>query len=66
VLASSMEQLIRHLVRREGVSALIITAEVQTLGERFDHAAILDQGRIVWQGPATEALPTRHPLLAAA
>ena len=66
VLAASMEQLIRHLVRREGASALIVTADVHDLGARFDHAAILDAGRIVWQGRAADASAERHPLMAAA
>lgn len=65
VLAASMEQLIRHLVRRRGVTALVITADVHDLGERFDRVAILDSGRVAWQGDASGALPERHPLLAA-
>lgn len=64
VLAASMEQLIRYLVQIEGASALVVTADVHALGKRFDHAAILDRKRIVWQGPADEAMPERHPLLA--
>lgn len=66
VLAASMEQLIRHLVRSHGATALVITADVQDLGDRFDQAALLDSGRIVWQGEAADATPDRHPLLAAA
>ena len=66
VLASSMEQLIRHLVKTEHAAALIVTADVQDLGERFDCVALLDEGRILWQGPAGEAKPDLHPLLAAA
>ena len=66
VLAASMEQLIRHLVRSRGATALIVTADVQDLGERFDHVAILDRGRIVWHGAGKDAAPQCHPLLAAA
>ncbi len=61
-----MEQLIRHLVKTEHAAALIVTADVQDLGERFDCVALLDEGRILWQGPAGDAKPDLHPLLAAA
>lgn len=66
VLAASMEQLIRHLVRARGATALVVTADVQDLGERFDQVAILDSGHIIWQGAGKDAAPERHPLLAVA
>ena len=66
VLAASMEQLIRHLVRQGGATALTVTADVHDLGERFDNVAILDEGRIVWQDNSAKANPDVHPLLMAA
>jgi phospholipid/cholesterol/gamma-HCH transport system ATP-binding protein len=66
VLAASMEQLVRYLVREHGATALIVTADVQNLGDRFDNVAILDDGRIVWQNRGSHATPDAHPLLFAA
>lgn len=65
VLAASMEQLIRHLVHSRGATALVVTADVQDLGDRFDEVALLDKGKIAWRGPAADVTPALHPLLAA-
>jgi phospholipid/cholesterol/gamma-HCH transport system ATP-binding protein len=66
VLASSVEQLIRYSVNRHNATALIITAEVHRLAERFDHVAVLDQGHVIWSGPADKLDDSVHPLLQAA
>ncbi len=66
VLAASVEQLIRLVMRRQDATALIVTADVRRLGERFDRVAILDRGRIAWHGPADEVPADAHPLLEAA
>lgn len=66
VMAASVEQLIRHLIRRENATALIVTADVQRLAERFDRVAVLDGGHITWTGPAADLPADAHPLLQAA
>ena len=66
VMAASVEQLIRHLIRRESATGLIVTADVQRLAERFDRVAVLDGGRIAWSGPAADLPADAHPLLQAA
>lgn len=66
VLAASVEQLVRHLIRRENATALIVTADVHNLATRFDRVAVLDSGRITWNGPAADLPADSHPLLQAA
>ena len=66
VLAASMEQLIRHLVRQQGATALVVTADVHNLHERFDSVALLDDGQIVWHGASDQVSAVDHALLAAA
>jgi phospholipid/cholesterol/gamma-HCH transport system ATP-binding protein len=66
VMAASVEQLIRHTLRRRAATALIITADVRALAERFDRVAILDEGRILWSGAAADLPADAHPLLNAA
>jgi len=66
VLASSVEQLIHHIMRRQNATALIVTADVHELAERFDRVAILEGGRITWNGPAGDLPEDAHPLLQAA
>lgn len=66
VLAASMEQLIRHLVRQQGATALVVTADVHNLNERFDSVALLDDGRIIWHGPSDQVSAIDHALLVAA
>jgi len=66
VLAASVEYLIRHMVRRQQSTALVVTSEVSRLAERFDRVAILDEGCIQWSGAAADLPPDAHPLLEAA
>ncbi len=66
VMAASVEQLVRYTMHANNATALIITANVQNLAERFDRVAILDRGRIVWSGPAGDMPADAHSLLAAA
>ena len=66
VLAASMEQLIRHLVRQQGATALVVTADVHNLHERFDSVALLDDGQIVWHVASDQVSAVDHALLAAA
>ena len=66
VMAASVEQLIRHMITRHKATALIVTADVHRLAERFDQVAVLDAGQIIWSGPAADLPMDAHPLLAAA
>jgi phospholipid/cholesterol/gamma-HCH transport system ATP-binding protein len=66
VLAASVEQLIRHIVQKERSTALIVTADVHNLKERFDYVAILDNGVVQWAGSSRDVPSDAHPLLAAA
>ena len=66
VMAASVEQLVRYTMHANQATALIVTADVKNLGERFDRVAILDRGSIVWNGPAVELQHDAHPLLTAA
>lgn len=66
VMAASVEQLVRYTMRANKATALIVTADVQNLAERFDRVAILDKGQILWNGPAGDLPADAHPLLMAA
>lgn len=66
VMAASVEQLVRYTMRANKATALIVTADVQNLADRFDQVAILDQGKIIWNGPACDLPGDAHPLLKAA
>ena len=66
VMAASVEQLVRYTMRANKATALIVTADVQNLADRFDQVAILDQGKIIWNGPAGDLPGDAHPLLKAA
>ena len=66
VMAASVEQLVRYTMHANQVTALIVTADVHCVAERFDRVAILDQGQIIWSGPAADLPDDAHPLLVAA
>ena len=63
VMSASVEQLIRHLIRRHQATGLIVTSNLQNLSDRFDRVAILDSGGISWIGDAGDLPMDAHPLL---
>jgi len=65
VLSAAMEALIHRLVDHSNASALIVTADITRLAERFDRLAILDKGHIQWSGPTGAVTPGHHSLLQA-
>ena len=66
VMAASVEQLMRYTMDANNATALIVTADVHNLAERFDRVAILDRGHIIWNGPACDLPGDAHPLLQSA
>lgn len=56
VVRDSIIDLIRDLRDRKGLSILFITHDISTVSRLADHLVVMNQGRIVEQGPTSEIL----------
>jgi phospholipid/cholesterol/gamma-HCH transport system ATP-binding protein len=63
IMAAVINGLIRSIVTEMGATAVTITHDMRTLRDVADRVAMLYQGRVYWQGHASEALATDDPVL---
>lgn len=56
VVRDSIIDLIRDLRDRKGLSILFITHDISTVSRLADHLVVMNQGRVVEQGPTSEIL----------
>lgn len=65
ITAGAINELIRDKVTSLGCTAVSITHDMQSARTIADDVAMLDAGRIVWQGAASELDHADHPLVRA-
>lgn len=63
IMGAVIDQLIVDGVKRLGSTAITITHDMASARRIGDRAAMLYEGRIVWNGPATELLTSGNPLV---
>ena len=63
ILADAISELIRSLQRRLGVTSIVVTHDMAAAYKVADRMAMLDGGRIVFNGTPEEARSTRDPLV---
>lgn len=63
IMGAVIDGLIVDCVKRLGSTAVAITHDMASAGRIGDRAAMLFQGRIVWEGPASELLESGNPLV---
>lgn len=63
IMGAVIDGLIVDCVKRLGSTAVAITHDMASAVRIGDRAAMLFQGRIVWEGPASELLESGNPLV---
>jgi phospholipid/cholesterol/gamma-HCH transport system ATP-binding protein len=63
IMGAVIDGLIVDCVRRLGSTAIAITHDMASATRIGDRAAMLYQGRLVWQGPATSLLQSGNPMV---
>jgi phospholipid/cholesterol/gamma-HCH transport system ATP-binding protein len=63
IMGAVIDGLITDCVQRLGSTALAITHDMASAQRIGDRAAMLYEGRIAWEGPATDVLSTDNPLV---
>jgi phospholipid/cholesterol/gamma-HCH transport system ATP-binding protein len=63
IMSTVINRLIRGIVTEMGATAITITHDMRTLRDVADRVAMLDQGRVHWQGTADQALTTDDPVM---
>jgi len=62
IMADVIDQLIRDMQRRLQVTSVVVTHDLASAFKVGDRFAMLDQGRIIFQGTPEEMRSTAHPL----
>lgn len=63
IMADVIDQMIRGLQRRLGVTSIVVTHDMMSAYKVADRMAMLDGGRIVFEGTPDEVRATRDPLV---
>jgi phospholipid/cholesterol/gamma-HCH transport system ATP-binding protein len=63
IMGAVIDGLIVDCVRRLGSTAVAITHDMASARRIGDRAAMLHQGRIVWEGPAADLMDTGNPVV---
>ena len=63
IMADVIDQLIRDMQRRLRVTSVVVTHDLASAFKVGDRFAMLDQGRIIFEGTPEELRHTRHPLV---
>ena len=63
VTAETINQLIRSMQRRLGVTSIVVTHDIHSAFTVGDRLAFLDEGRIRFEGQIEEARQSRDPVL---
>ncbi len=63
IMADVIDQLIRSLQRRMGVTSVVVTHDLQSAFKIADRVALMVKGRIVFSGTAEETRKTQDPMM---
>ena len=63
IMADVIDQLIRSLQQRMGVTSVVVTHDMQSAFKVADRMALLNDGRVVFLGTPDEVRATRDPLV---
>jgi phospholipid/cholesterol/gamma-HCH transport system ATP-binding protein len=63
IMADVIDQLIRSLQRRLGVTSIVVTHDMQSAFKVADRMALLNDGRVVFLGTPDDVRTTRDPLV---
>ena len=63
IMGAVIDGLIVDCVKRLGSTAIAITHDMASARRIGDRAAMLNKGRIVWEGPATDLMETGNPMV---
>jgi len=63
IMADVIDQLVRSLQRRLGVTTVVVTHDMTSAFKVADRVAMLHEGRIVYSGTVEETRNTRDPLV---
>jgi phospholipid/cholesterol/gamma-HCH transport system ATP-binding protein len=63
IMADVIDQLVRSLQRRLGVTTVVVTHDMTSAFKVADRVAMLNDGRIVYSGTVEETRTTRDPLV---
>ena len=63
IMADVINRLIRSLQQRIGVTSVVVTHDLQCAWHVGDRIALLEAGRVAWQGTPAEARETADPLV---
>ncbi len=63
IMADVIDQLIRSLQKRLGVTSIVVTHDMQSAFKVADRMALLNDGRVVFLGSAEDVRTTRDPLV---
>jgi phospholipid/cholesterol/gamma-HCH transport system ATP-binding protein len=63
IMADVIDQLVRSLQRRMGVTTVVVTHDMTSAFKVADRVAMLNEGRIVYTGTVEETRTTRDPLV---
>jgi len=63
IMADAIDQLIRSLQRRLGVTSVVVTHDMTSAYKVADRMAMLHEGKIVFTGTPDEARSTDHPMV---
>ena len=65
VTSAALDQLLLNLKERFGMSLLVVTHELESIKTIADRVTMLDQGKVIAQGPLDEVQRSDHPLVRA-
>ena len=63
IMGAVIDGLVVDCVRRLGSTAVAITHDMASAARIGDRAAMLHQGRIVWEGPAADLMDSGNPVV---
>ncbi len=63
IMADVIDQLIRSLQRRMGVTSVVVTHDMQSAFKVADRIALLNEGRVVFLGSVEDVRTTKDPLV---
>ncbi len=63
IMADAIDQLIRSLQKRLGVTSVVVTHDMTSAYKVADRMAMLHEGKVVFTGTPDEARATNHPMV---
>ena len=63
IMADVIDQLIRSLQKRLGVTSIVVTHDMASAFKVADRVAMLNDGKVVYMGTSEETRETRNPMV---